>query len=152
MAAPKGNKFAEGNKGGRPNLFTTPESLLNAFKQYKEFVKSNPILVEDYVGKDAERVMRRKEQPLTMFGFEEWCFENNIAKGVEQYFSNRDGRYKEFMGICTHIKNSIKADQARGGMVGIYNSSLTARLVGVSDKTETKLEATIETITGMEIK
>ena len=34
MAAPKGNKNALGNKGGRPSLFTTPESLQLKIDEY----------------------------------------------------------------------------------------------------------------------
>ena len=34
MAAPKGNKFAEGNKGGKPPLFKSAEELQSAIDEY----------------------------------------------------------------------------------------------------------------------
>lgn len=76
--------------------------------------------------------------PLTMAGFD--CFvmesEGIESKGVEQYFSNRDGRYSDYVGICSRIKKLIRKDQIEGGMVGQYNSSITQRLNGLTEKTE----------------
>lgn len=36
MGAPKGNKFAEGNNGGRPALFNSPKKLEQAIERYFE--------------------------------------------------------------------------------------------------------------------
>jgi len=39
------------------------------FSEYALDIKDNPILVKDWVGKDADTVEREKERPLTMVGF-----------------------------------------------------------------------------------
>ena len=52
---------------------------------------------------------------------------------MEQYFTNQDGAYTEFLGICSHIKNKIRRDQIEGGMVGQYNPSITQRLNALKD-------------------
>ena len=57
---------------GKPKYIETPERLWELFLAYKKEVKSNPIIIKDWVGKDAEEVHREREKPLTMVGFE--CF------------------------------------------------------------------------------
>jgi hypothetical protein len=96
--------------------------------------------VQDFVGKDGQEVRRERERPLTMEGFECFVWDEEIAEGVEQYFSNRDGRYADFVGICSRIRKEIRQDQISGGMAGIYNPSITQRLNGLVDKTDAKTE------------
>lgn len=113
----------------------TPDRLLQYWEEYKQWVKSNPIIVKDWVGKDAETVFREKERPLTQQGFEGWMYrEKQITVG--QYFDNKDKAYDEYVAICSHIARERQADQIEGGMVGIYNPSITQRLNGLTDKKE----------------
>lgn len=110
------------------------------FVQYKTWVKSNPIKIEDYVGKNAKRVFRERERPLTMEGFE--IFVSSFDGGpqsLDQYFSNQNGAYDDFLGICRAIRLQIREDQITGGMVGSYNPSITQRLNGLSERTESKV-------------
>lgn len=37
MAAPKGNKFALGNKGGRPAVYNTPDELRDAIEEFFDY-------------------------------------------------------------------------------------------------------------------
>ena len=41
---------------GRTKLIESPERLWELFLQYKKHAKENPIIVKDWVGKDAETV------------------------------------------------------------------------------------------------
>ena len=115
----------------------TPEKLYELFKQYKEFVKSKPYLVKDWVGKDGFEVKREKEKPLTMEGFECYLYDNDIIADLGHYLMNRDNVYSEYVTICTRIKKEIRDDQIGGGMAGIYNPSITQRLNGLVEKSET---------------
>lgn len=114
----------------------SPDKLWEHFTNYRKEVKSNPILVEDYVGKDADRVDRKKERALTMTGFSAWLFEQGIIANIWHYFTNPDGVYDEYIDICRACKESIKADQLNGGLAGIYNPSITQRLNNLSEKVE----------------
>lgn len=114
----------------------SPEIMLEHFNNYKNLVKANPIIVNDYVGKDGDRVERTKERPLTMEGFENYCFEIDLCKDLSQYFANREDRYKDFVPICTYVRKMIRDDQISGGMAGIYNPSITQRLNGLVEKTQ----------------
>jgi hypothetical protein len=135
---------------GRPKAFKSPEDLLSTFKKYKQWVIDNPILVQDYVGKDAEEVERKKQRPLTIEGFENYCFEQGIINDMGDYFANRNDAYTEFSAICRAIKKNIRQDQIEGGMAGIYNPSITQRLNSLVDKSETKTQGTTVIITKAE--
>jgi hypothetical protein len=125
---------------GRYKLIESPEKMWELFCDYKAKAKSSPILVQDFVGKDGTEVKRERERPLTMEGFECFVWDEDIIEGVEQYFSNREGRYSDFVGICSRIRKEIRQDQISGGMAGIYNPSITQRLNNLVEKTDTKTE------------
>lgn len=121
----------------------TPEKMWEYFLLYREGIKTKPILVQDFVGKDGEEVDRKKERPLTMEGFENYLFRENIITDVSDYFENKDKRYESYVHICRAIKRTIKQDQIEGGMAGIYNPSITQRLNGLTENVNTKVEASV---------
>lgn len=111
------------------------------FLQYKDSVKNNPKLRHDFVGKDAYEVERKLERPLTLEGFENWVYiETKLAKSLEHYFANTRNAYDKYIDVCARIKKFIRQDQIEGGMVMIYNPSITQRLNGLVEKTENKHE------------
>ncbi len=123
---------------GKPKYIQTPDKLWELFLAYKKEVKSNPIIIKDWVGKDAEEVYREREKPLTMVGFE--CFVLDHTEitypDLTHYFENKDNRYSDFVPISSRIKSEIKNDQVTGGMTMIYSQNLTARLNNLVEKTE----------------
>ena len=121
---------------GRPRLIESPEDMQSMFEEYKQWVFDNPIKIEDYVGKDALRVMREKPRPLTIEGFENHCFRNYGITALQQYLENRDEKYTDFLSIVRTIKHEIRQNQIEGGMAGIFNQSLTARLNNLKDATD----------------
>lgn len=121
---------------GKRKYIETPEKMWEYFETYKNWVKSNPIQVQDYVGKDAEMVYRTKERPLTIDGFECWCYDNEIISDLSQYFANTEQRYSDYQTICSRIRKAVRTDQIEGGMAGIYNPSITQRLNNLTEKTE----------------
>jgi hypothetical protein len=115
----------------------TPEIMWELFQAYTKEVKSDPFLVKDWVGKDGDEVKREKEKPLTLEGFELYCYNNEIVNDLGDYFSNRNDNYNSYSPICMRIRKAIRADQIEGGMAGIYNPSITQRLNGLVEKQET---------------
>jgi hypothetical protein len=125
---------------GKNKYIETPQRMWELFEAYRKDVKDNPRVRHVFVGKDGNSDFERLERPLTMEGFK--CYVWNVEGfTVEQYFTNQDGAYTEYLGICTRIKETIRQDQIEGGMVGQYNPSITQRLNGLSDKqqVETKV-------------
>ena len=124
-----------GRPKGTKNI-NTPAKMWEYFQSYKSEVKSNPILIKDWVGSHAIQVDREKERPLTFIGFQNWLEDNDIITDPTDYFENKDNRYADFVRICSRIKQNIKDDQITGGMAGIYNPSITQRLNNLVEKTE----------------
>jgi hypothetical protein len=139
MARPKGTKNIE-----------TPEKMMEVFLAYKIHVKSNPIIVKDWVGGMAKEIEREKERPLTLEGFSVYCFEQGITKNVHDYFKNLNEAYNDYSPICSRIKEMIRIDQIEGGMAGIYNPSITQRLNSLTEKVESQVTGSLQ-ITGMEV-
>lgn len=121
---------------GKHKLVESPEQLWKWFQEYVKAIKANPILVKDWVGKDADMVQREKERPLTMEGYENYVFDVGGPVSLEHYFANTDDRYTDYSTICRAIKREIRADQIEGGMANLYNPSITQRLNGLADKQE----------------
>ena len=129
--------------GGRPKAIKNPEELWEHFINYKNLTKANPIIVVDFVGSKGQRDERPKERPLTIEGFENYLEDMEIINDMSNYFANTEGRYTEFSTICMRIKRSVRTDQIEGGMAGIYNPSITQRLNGLVEKTQTDLNANV---------
>lgn len=117
-------------------IFKEPKELQSAFDLYKEDVakQSNEWLKIQYVGKDGERVADGQKIPLTMEGFERYCYNNHGC--VNQYFDNKGGYYEGFVTICSRIRREIRENQIIGGMLGFFNPSITQRLNGLKEQTE----------------
>jgi len=138
MAKAKKAAPPKNNKPPVKEKYITPDELLSYWNQYKQWVRSNPIRVQDFVGKDGEEVYRLKQRPLLQNRFYQWVRDTK-GHEVHQYIENTKGAYDAYLGIVTHIRNDWQADQIEGGMVGIYNQQLTAKLNGLIDKQETKI-------------
>lgn len=117
-------------------IFKTPEELEIVWTSYKESLKQEALewIKVQYVGKDGDRREDPMKLPYTMEGFEVYCYNNHGC--VNQYFDNKDGYYGDFVTICSHIKKEIRANQITGGLLGIYNPSITQRLNGLAEKSE----------------
>lgn len=130
----------------------TPEELWMHFCNYEKETKADPYKVKDWVGKDAISVDREKEKPLSLEGFERYLAKADIINDISNYLENTDGHYDDYVSTVKAIKVCTRADQIDGAMAGMYSSSISARLNGLVEKSESKIDASITQITGMEIK
>ena len=122
-------------------IFKTSDELKDAWDAYKkhrkESAKEWPMV--QYVGKDGERKEDYPILPITTDGFYIYCREK-MPDGtkrygeVEQYFTNQDRLYDDFIGICRACKQERTDNQIIGGMLGIFNASITQRLNGLVEK------------------
>jgi len=117
-------------------IFKEPKDLMQAWEEYKEHLKIEALQWTkiQYVGKEGERKSDPYKLPYTMEGFSVFCF--NKYGTVKQYFNNTDKMYDNFLTICSHIKEEIRSDQITGGLLGMYNPSITQRLNSLVEKTE----------------
>lgn len=125
-------------KRGRPKLIESPEVLWDLFCEYKNWVEQNPIEKKVEGNKGFVISKESLKRPLTLEGFEIWCFNNGIIADLGHYFANTNEAYTEFCTICLIIRKVIREDQISGGMVGIYNPSITQRLNNLVERSEVK--------------
>lgn len=130
---------------GKNKYIETPERLLEMFNEYKQFTKDNPRYKHQLCQRTAEMVKEPLEVPLTMEGFEVYCYKN-FKVTVSNYFENRENVYEDYYAICTYVKKEIRQDQIQGGMVGQYNPSITQRLNGLVEKTQVEQDGKIEVV------
>jgi hypothetical protein len=63
----------------RTKAIETPERLQELFDQYREWVKTSPYMVHDFVGKEGVEVERKRQRPLTWVGFEAWLWREGVV-------------------------------------------------------------------------
>jgi hypothetical protein len=121
---------------GKPKTFKTPDDLWNYFLKYVEYVKNNPLLVHDYVGKDGNSVYREKQRPLTFQGFEVWLSQEGVIKypDLSDYCDGKNPSYADYLHITRAIKKACSVSRIEGAMAGIFNANLAARLDGLNDE------------------
>jgi hypothetical protein len=136
--AKKVNKEEPKNKVGRPRLLSSPEELWDLFERYIEWTKLNPVIKRELSGRTGEVVEIPIDRPLTIDGFLSFCW--GRVGDIDAYFWNKDEKYSEFSAITTYIRKQIRDNQISGGVAGLYNANLTARLNGLVEKTQTDLK------------
>lgn len=117
-------------------IFKEPDELYEAWSKFKENVEkqANEWLKIDYVGRNGDKVKTPSKVPYTFEGFKRYCREHYGE--VEQYFTNQDDYYDDFIGVCRVIKEEIRENQIIGGMLGFFNPSITQRLNNLKEQTE----------------
>ena len=130
-----------GTSKGWKKYIETPEMMWELFLKYKKEVNSTPLLRKDWVGKDADEIQREFTRALTMEGFE--CFVMDNTKitypDLTNYFEGKKS-YENYVPICSRIKREIRKDQIEKGLAGLINPSITQRLNGLVEKSETEVK------------
>jgi hypothetical protein len=118
-------------------IFKTPEELLKAWEEYKKHLKTESFNWPkvQYVGRDGERKEDYPVLPYILDGFQVWYYQTK-GRFIHQYFDNKDGYYDDFVGICSYIRQDIKQQQVTGGMLNLFNPSITQRLNNLKDSTD----------------
>jgi hypothetical protein len=121
-------------------VFKEEKDMLKAWNEFKEDLKKQSLewVKVQYVGKDSIRVEDAQKVPYTLEGFKRFC-RNNYGE-IEQYFSNQNSYYTDFVGICNTIREEIRENQIIGGLLGFHNASITQRLNGLKDQSEIELK------------
>lgn len=159
MGAPKGNSYwMLRNKHGRDKLFSTPELMWESATEYFEWCDNNCVEKEDYVGKDADRVVRQLPRPYSLSGLCVYLdcgvnFFNQFEKSLDLETDTGKG----FSLILSRIRGVIASQQFDGATSGIFNANIIARVQGLTDKSDIttageKIQGTNLTITTPEGK
>jgi hypothetical protein len=125
------------NKVGRPRLLSSPEEFWDLFERYVEWTKLNPVIKRELSGRTGQVVEIPIDRPLTIDGFLSFCW--GRVGNVEHYLLNTNGAYSDFLSISIRIKSEIRDNQVSGGVAGLYNANLTARLNGLTEKVQNEI-------------
>tara|TARA_R110000772_G_scaffold31754_3_gene78079 strand:+ start:6551 stop:6973 length:423 start_codon:yes stop_codon:yes gene_type:complete len=131
------------NKVGRPKKLKSPEELWGHFQKYVEERPSRAKPKGVWDAKQSITAQVMMEVPLTWLGFSAWLSMNNVIADINDYKTNKDGIYDKFSDIIKKIDTIIKSDMIEGATSGIYKENIIARMLGLADKQENKVEQTI---------
>lgn len=132
MAAPIGNQFwKQRSTHGRDLIFSSPELLWEAAKEYFEATDARKWIKIEYNGKDAKRCEVPTETPYTWTGLYLFL---DISHQTWKDYEKKDG----FIETCTRIRNIIYTQKFEGAAVGAFNPNLISRDLGITEKTENR--------------
>jgi hypothetical protein len=95
-----------------------------------DFVKSGPTA--------GQLVTIPVRSPYTIEGF---CISCGITSKTFNNMLDNDS-FKDLFPILTHVRESIRNDQISNGLVGTYNPMLVARIQGLKEQSESKVDVT----------
>ena len=111
-----------------------PEKLFKLFEQYKTHCKASPKKENFWNSKLDKEVSVSREIPLTWNGFDIWLRKKGIITRLDHYRQNLDDRYSEYVYIVHAIGKEIYEDKLTGAAANIFNASIIARDLGLTDK------------------
>lgn len=109
-------------------LMYTPEQLANKFVEYIEWAKQNPLKKPIIDMRDGAHYEAKYIRVLTLRGF---CIFMGISSNT---YCNYE-RQLEYKDICDLIKDFIYNHKYEHAVVGIFNTLLVTRDLGISDST-----------------
>ena len=111
MGAPKGNKFALGNKGGAPPKFKTVEELEECIKKYEEYLKN-------------------EDKPPTMAGL---AYYTGVDRQTLYNYKNKDEYFGTIKGFVDRILMTYEERSLTDSTAGLI---FLLKNYGYSDKQE----------------
>lgn len=136
MAAPKGNKYAEGNSG-KPKKFTSPSDMQHAIDDYFQSCDNKTRKV--YVKSQQE--IQEIVDPIP-YSIEGLCNVLDITRQTLLNYENEFG-YEEFFDIVKKAKSKVLQNLVERGLYGDAPTAFSIFLMknnyGYTDKTEQEI-------------
>jgi len=145
MGAPAGNQFWRMRaKHGRDRIFTDPDILLKSCYEYFDFqsrqswVKQEAVKSGEFTG---QLISIPTASPFSVKGL--CVFLGVHSKYLDEFENNLKPKEndldKDFSNIITHVRDVIFTQKSEGATVGVYNASIVARELGISDKVSNEI-------------
>jgi hypothetical protein len=130
MAAPKGNQFWKLRAShGRHLIFSSPEILWDAAKEYFEATDKRKWYKTDFKGKDNEQVLIPTDTPYTLTGL--FIFLDTNKQTWSDYRQRED-----FIDVITRIEQIMYTQKFEGAAVGAFTPNIIARDLGLKDSSD----------------
>lgn len=140
MGAPKGNQFWMNRaKHGRDKLFASSSLLWDAACEYFEWCVANPIVdPRSFGGK------QKIQRPFTMQGL---CLYLNCNTAYFRKFKSRldesEDIENDFYTVITCIEETVYQQKFENAAIGVYNTNIIARDLGLTEKQDIKSDVTV---------
>jgi hypothetical protein len=132
MAATKGNSFyLLRSKTGRDKVFSSPSKLEEVFLEYVNICKENPIYRQESHVKEGT-VDIEVPRPMSIKGF---CIFAGITEKTFYNYRKMEG-YEDYFHIIAHIEEVCYQNSLDFAEAGVYNPSIVARKLKLTDKQE----------------
>lgn len=135
MAAAKNNQYwKKRSKHGRNKIIKDPETLAKASDEYFEWCVNNPIIEIDYRGKDLVKIELPHPRVFQKGELARFC---NVAqwRTIDEL---KEGN-NDFSQVITRIEGIIRDQKYTYAVVGMFNSNIVARDLGLKDKSESSV-------------
>jgi hypothetical protein len=131
---------------GNTKYIQTPNELWRLFCEYMQWIADNPYIVEDWVGKDADKVNRKKQRPLTFVGFEKYLALEGVVSDLSSYEANKNGSYDDYIPTLSRIRKICNGEILEGASAGVYNAMIASKVAGLTEKTDVTANGIVVTI------
>lgn len=132
---PPGNQFwRQRTKHGRDKLFVTPDLLLEAAKEYFQWVDEHPWYKPEAIKsgkKTGTMVNVPTARPYTISGFLLY-----VGASEEYWREFKKAGHKDFFGVIAEIEQVIWTQKFEGASVGAFNANIISRDLGLAEKTD----------------
>lgn len=135
MAADEGNQYwKKRSKHGRDKIIQSSEFLKDASDEYFQWCVDNPIIQTDFRGKDLMEIHLPHPRVFKKEEFARFC-------GVSKWetISQLKADSEDFLEVITYIEGIISDQKYTYAVVGMFNSNIVARDLGLTDSTKTDL-------------
>lgn len=129
-------------KVGRPRIYNSPEELWQDCVEYFEETDARKWVKKDWVGKDADEVLRETETPYTLTGLFV-----SLDIGAKTWFDYK--QRPEFSAIITRVEAICTTQKVEGALVGAFAHNLVARLEGIKEQTDVNLNDARKDVAGL---
>jgi hypothetical protein len=127
----------------KEKTISSPEQLWDYFEKYKKWAHEHPWNKKDFIrsGENAGTIIDLPiDRPLTEWGFA--VFLGISRRGLINY-GNMKG-YEPYFHTYARIKDEMSEQRISGGMSGIYNANLVARIDGIVEKSATEISGSLK--------
>ena len=125
----------ERNRTGRPRRFSTPEEMQSEIDKYFEYTDKNPLYKSDFI-KSGDNAGQIIDIPIkTPYTLEGLCLFININTSIWHKYEKEE-EYKEFKEVITYARDRIRGQQIGGGVAGVYDSNLVARINNLRERSD----------------
>ena len=139
--APGNSWWAHRTTVGRKLLFQTPDILWEACKEYFEFVDTHDrwfktdvrtLTARSSKGQTYSEVRQTPIKLQNAYSLDDLFIFLDITDSTWYDYAARDA----FSGICKRVKSIIDSQQLQAAYVGLFDSGLVARKLGLAEKRE----------------